>query len=198
MAIPRRDFLKVASVTGFAPATIPAIILAAGASRRLGRPKQLVLHQGETLLRRAVAAASACAPVVVVTGCGSEAMAAELAGLGVEVVFNPRWEEGMASSIRAGVKALPPGVPGALFLVCDQPAVDAALVAKLLAAWKGEPVACAYGGVRGIPAILPARVFPGLLALEGDRGARGFLQGEDVVEVPFEQGAWDVDEPGDL
>ena len=62
---------------------IPAIILAAGASRRLGEPKQLLRHQGQTLLRRAVAAAGACAPVLVVTGCRAEAMAAELAGLAV-------------------------------------------------------------------------------------------------------------------
>lgn len=177
---------------------LPAVILAAGASRRLGRPKQLERYRGESLLRRAVAAAGACDPVVVVTGCRAEAMAGELEGLPVRVVVNAGWEEGMASSLREGVRALDPGAEGALFLVCDQPAVDAALVARLLGAWKGAPVACAYGGVRGIPAILPARTFPALLALRGDRGARGLLQGDDVVEVPFPEGAWDVDEPGDL
>jgi molybdenum cofactor cytidylyltransferase len=177
---------------------IPAVILAAGASRRLGRPKQLVLHQGETLLRRAVAAAAPCAPVLVVTGCGAEAVTAALEGLAVQVVFNPDWEEGMASSIRAGVQALPAGAEGALFLVCDQPAVDAALVGRLLAAWHGAPVACAYGGVRGIPVLLPARVFPQLLALKGDQGAQALLGGEDVVEVHFPLGIWDVDLPGDL
>ncbi len=177
---------------------LPAVILAAGASRRLGRPKQLERYHGESLLRRAVAAAAACRPVVVVTGCRAEAMARELEGLPVRVVVNAGWEEGMASSLREGVRALDPGAEGALFLVCDQPAVDAALVARLLEAWKGAPVACAYGGVRGIPAILPARAFPALLALRGDRGARTLLQGDDVVEVPFPEGAWDVDEPGDL
>jgi molybdenum cofactor cytidylyltransferase len=135
---------------------------------------------------------------MVVTGCRAEEMADELRGLPVDVVFNAAWEEGMASSIRAGVRALGAGHAGALFLVCDQPAVDAALVGRLLAAWHGEPVACAYGGVRGIPAILPARAFPQLLALAGDRGARGLLQGAGVVEIPFPEGAWDVDEPGDL
>lgn len=179
-------------------AVLPAIILAAGASRRLGRPKQLELHEGATLLRRAVAAAGACAPILVVTGFRAPDMAAELAGLDVEVVVNPEWEEGMASSIRAGVRALPAGAQGALFLVCDQPAVDAELVGRLLAAFQGAPVACAYRGVRGIPALLPARAFPALLALRGDRGARGLLQGPDVVEIPFPRGDWDVDEPGDL
>ena len=175
-----------------------AIILAAGASRRLGSPKQLARFGGETLLRRAVAAAGACAPVLVVIGCRAADMAAELAGLPVELVVNPDWEEGMASSIRAGVQALPPGAEGALFLVCDQPAVDAELVARLLKAWQGLPVACTYGGVRGIPALLPASAFPALMALRGDRGAKGLLQGPEVVEVPFPQGLWDVDEPGDL
>ena len=176
---------------------IPAIILAAGASRRLGEPKQLLRHQGQTLLRRAVAAAGACAPVLVVTGCRAEAMAAELAGLEVQVVVNPGWEEGMASSIRAGVAALPEGWEAVLFLVCDQPAVDAALVGRLISAWSGAPVACAYDGVLGIPALLPARFRDRLLGLAGDRGARSLLGEPGVVAVPFPEGAWDVDVPGD-
>jgi molybdenum cofactor cytidylyltransferase len=177
---------------------IPAVILAAGASRRLGRPKQLVRFGAETLLARAVAAASACDPVIVVTGCQAEAVARELSRLPVHRVFNPGWEEGMASSIRAGVRALPPGAEGALFLVCDQPAVDRLMVERLLEAWRGVPVASVYAGVRGIPAILPAAAFPALLALRGDRGAKALLAGPDVVEVPFPEGAWDIDEPGDL
>ena len=177
---------------------IPAIILAAGASRRLGQPKQLVSYQGESLLRRAVKAACACNPVVVVTGFRAGAMADELAGLDVDVVVNAEWEEGMASSLRAGLRALAPGAQAALFLVCDQPAVDRDLVGRILSAWKGSPVACTYAGVRGIPALLPASAFPHLLALRGDRGARALLQGENVVEIPFPEGVWDVDEPGDL
>jgi molybdenum cofactor cytidylyltransferase len=177
---------------------IPAVILAAGASRRLGRPKQLVWYEGETLLARAVKAACACDPVIVVTGCQAGAMARELVPFPVHRVFNGAWEEGMASSIRAGVRALPPGSAGALFLVCDQPAVDRNLVDRLLAAWSGVPVACVYAGVRGIPAILPAASFPALLELKGDRGARSLLGGAEVLEVPFPEGAWDIDEPGDL
>jgi len=87
--------------------SLPAIILAAGASRRLGRPKQLVRLGGESLLRRTVRAALACDPVLVVLGSQAEAMAADLAGLPVIQVLNRDWEEGMASSIRAGIRALP-------------------------------------------------------------------------------------------
>jgi molybdenum cofactor cytidylyltransferase len=182
----------------FIPSPIPAIILAAGASRRLGRPKQLERLDGLTLLRRAVLAARPCDPVLVVTGFRAPDMAAELEGTPARAVFNPDWEEGMASSLRAGLSALPAGSAGALFLACDQPAVTEALVARILAAWDGRPVACAYAGVRGIPALLPAGDFPRILALRGDRGARALLQGPGVVVVPFPEGAWDVDRPGDL
>jgi molybdenum cofactor cytidylyltransferase len=107
----------------------------------------------------------------------------------------------MASSIRAGIRALPPGAEAALFLVCDQVAADGALVTRLLEARRRHPdavVACAYDGARGIPAVFPARCFPQLLALRGDRGARDLLRGGDVVEVPFPRGGEDVDRPADL
>lgn len=181
---------------------IPAIILAAGASRRLGRPKQLVALEGETLLRRAARSALAgCAPVLVVLGSGAGAMAANLAGLPVTLVGNPDWETGMASSLRAGIQALPAGAEAVLFMVCDQLAVDGALVLRLLEAWHAHPdtvIASGYAGTRGTPSIFPARCFPRLLELQGDRGARGLLQGDTVIAVPFPGGEVDVDLPGDL
>ena len=181
---------------------VPAVILAAGASRRLGRPKQLVLVEGETLLRRTVRAALAgCLPVLVVVGAQAREVEASLAGMPVQVVDNPEWEEGMAASIRAGVRALPPGSPAALFLVCDQLAVDGALVGRLLEVRRAQPdaiVACAYGDTRGTPTLFPARCFPQLLALRGDRGARDLLAGPDVLTVPFPAGTADVDTPADL
>jgi molybdenum cofactor cytidylyltransferase len=181
---------------------IPAVILAAGASRRLGRPKQLVELAGESLLRRTVRAALAgCAPVLVVVGAQADAMAAHLAGLPVTLVHNDQWEEGMAASIRAGVRALPATAAAVLFLVCDQPAVDAQLVRRLLETRGRHPeavVACGYAGTRGTPSIFPAWCFPDLLALRGDRGARGLLAGPGVEVVPFPEGEADVDYPEDL
>jgi molybdenum cofactor cytidylyltransferase len=182
--------------------TVPVLLLAAGASRRLGRPKQLVRLGGESLLRRAARAALAGGgPALVVLGARAEAMRAELAGLPVTVVVNPDWREGMAASIRAGLRALPEGAGAVLFLACDQPAVDGQLVNRLLELHGRHPdavVACAYAGARGIPALFPARCFPALLALTGDRGARGLLAGADVVELPFPEGAMDVDQEEDL
>ena len=180
----------------------PAIILAAGASRRLGRPKQLVQAGGQSLLRRTVRAAlETCAPVLVVVGHQGERMTEHLAGLPVTLVPNPGWEEGMASSIRAGILALPPDAPGALFLVCDQVALGAGLLGDLLAARRLHPgavVTCGYGGGRGIPSWFPAARFPDLRALRGDRGARALLDQEGVVVVPFPEGTRDVDLPADL
>ena len=184
------------------PAVVPTVILAAGASRRLGQPKQLVELEGESLLRRIVRTALAGGgPVTVVTGCKAPEMAAHLAGLPVDLVVNPGWEEGIAASLRCGVAALPPGTSGVLLLLCDQPGVDPGLLARLQAAHRADPealIACAYADTRGTPALFPAHSFPRLLELTGDRGARGLLQGEGVVLLPFPAGAVDVDCPEDL
>ena len=139
--------------------------------------------------------------MLVVVGARAGEVEASLAGMPVQVVHNPEWEEGMAASIRAGVRALPPGSPAALFLVCDQLAVDGALVGRILEVRRTHPdaiVACAYGNTRGTPTLFPARCFPQLLALRGDRGARDLLAAPDVLTVPFPAGTADVDTPGDL
>jgi CTP:molybdopterin cytidylyltransferase MocA len=112
----------------------PAVILAAGASRRLGQPKQLIAIDGELLLHRmARIALQVCAPVLVVLGHEAEQMKAALGELPVQCIKNLDWEEGMASSLRAAVSALPPEAIAAIFLVCDQPAVDQALLERILA-----------------------------------------------------------------
>ena len=180
---------------------VPVVLLAAGASRRLGSPKQLLDWGGATLLRRAAGTALAGGgPVLVVTGFRAADMEAELAGLPLQVVRNPHWEEGMGASLRCGVAALPPA-SGVLLMVCDQPAVSPDLLARMQEAHRLEPsaiVACAYGGSRGTPALFPARTFGELLAMGGDRGARALLQGPGVITIPFPEGAGDVDRPEDL
>jgi molybdenum cofactor cytidylyltransferase len=181
---------------------VPAVILAAGRSRRLGTAKQLLVWEGETLLRRiARVALAGGGPVWVVTGHRAEAMAEALAGLPVQILVNPEWEEGQAASVRCGVTALPPGVTGVLLLVCDQPAVDPALLERLRAIHRDRPealVACAYGGARGIPALFPARLLPRLLELRGDRGGRDLLRDPAALLVPFPAGEFDLDRPEDL
>jgi len=179
---------------------IPALILAAGSGRRMGGPKALLILDGETLLQRAarIALAAGCAPVIAVVGDWDPGALDP----SVRVVLNTEAAEGMASSIRAGIAALPGSATAVLVLAIDQPAVDAPLLRQLLllhAAQVGAvPVACAYGGSLGIPAIVPARFFPELLALEGDRGAKPILLRENAPTIPFPEGAWDLDTPEDL
>ena len=176
---------------------LPAVILAAGAGIRMGGPKALLALDGETLLQRAVRVvrAAGCDPVLAVVGDWDPGP------LDAVRVPNPDAAEGMASSIRAGVRALPADAPAALFLTVDQPAVDAPLLRRLLAlaALAPEhPAACAYGDTLGIPAVLPRRLFPDLLALVGDRGAKGILLRETTATLPFPAGEDDLDTPGDL
>ncbi len=178
---------------------IAAVILAAGEGRRMGGPKALLHIDGETLLRRATRAALAagCDPVVAVIGAWDP----DLDGVEVQTVVNTDAHEGMASSIRRGIAVLPAKVDAALLLTVDQPAVDAELLKNLLALAARapeRPTACAYAGTLGIPAVLPRRLFPDLLALSGDRGAKAILLREATATLPFPGGEADLDVPTDL
>ncbi len=178
---------------------IAAVILAAGAGRRMDGPKALLSFEGETLLRRAARAAldAGCRPVVAVIGAWDPG----LGDLAVQTVLNSEAPEGMASSIRAGIAALPPEADAALLLTVDQPAVDRALLEALLALAQESPrrpVACAYADTLGVPAVLPRRLFPELRALRGDRGAKALLLREEAAALPFPAGSDDLDAPEDL
>ncbi len=189
--------------------SMPAIILAAGASRRLGQPKQLVRIQGERLLGRTIRVAkeSGVDPVFVVIGAQQEVMGPEVERAGVVAVMNPAWEQGIASSVRAGLGALAEALPeakGVLLLVCDQPKLTAehlrALEAAFDAAAGAAIVASGYDGIAGIPVIFPAGQFGSLLGLQGDTGARSLLRNPPVplLTVDFALGAIDIDTPEDL
>ena len=141
-------------------ASVAAIVLAAGASRRLGQPKQLLMLGGETLLERAVRLVSeaGAAPVFVVLGAYHERIH-EATPIGdAKIVINDRWKQGIATSIHAalgGLDAAAPDAKGALILSCDQPLLTAAHLRALIEifAAQAEPslVASAYAGVVGIP-----------------------------------------------
>ncbi len=178
-----------------------AILLAAGASRRLGRCKQLLELEGEPMVRRAARLCldAGFAPVVVVLGCAAAEVGAALEGLPVQAVENPDWTEGMASSLRRGVAALPGPVGGALVLACDQPALTVELLQEFRRRHQAEPTATLasdYGNGHGIPALFPGDRLPELAALRGDRGARGLLGA--ALRIPFAEGAFDFDTPEDV
>jgi len=179
-------------------------VLAAGGSRRLGTPKQLVPHRGRPLLEAVTAAACAApvARVAVVLGARAPEIVPCLSSQDVDVLVNGHWQLGLASSIHCATSWAVARSAAALLLVSgDQPHLDAAHVGALLAAHRasGRAVASLYAGVRGVPALFPRSYFPRLLELRGDTGAAALLRGSDVVdEVPWPAGAFDVDEPADV
>jgi molybdenum cofactor cytidylyltransferase len=172
-----------------------AVVLAAGASTRLGEPKQLVRIGGEALLERAVRVAreAGCAPIVVVLGAEAERIRAACDLGDAVIVENERWSEGMASSIQTGIRAVG-DVDGAVLMTCDQPAVTVGHLRVLMAT--GEVAASAYAGRGGVPAYLPASLFPALMLLRGDAGARELLRTARTVELPG--GELDVDTADEL
>ena len=172
---------------------VAAILLAAGASRRLGRAKQTVVIGGETLVERAVRVATEAglSPVIVVTRIG---VTVKLNCC--EVVVNPRAAEGMASSIRSGVKrAIAMEVEGAVLMTCDQVALRPEHLRSLYAE-VNRVTGSGYAGKIGIPAYFPAANFEDLLKLRGDVGARELLQ--DAAVVVDEGRGLDVDTEEDV
>ena len=187
---------------------VGAVILAAGASVRLGRPKQLLEIDGQPLVVRAAEAAlgAGAAPVVVVLGANAEQIRPVLRGVDVGLVLNQDWNDGMASSVRAGLHALGQitlRLDAVLLAVCDQPAFDARaarrLVESLQASTRGM-AAARYAGRNGVPAIFRREHFFALSRLKGDQGARALLQGkpDEVIPVDLPDLALDLDTPEDL
>lgn len=188
---------------------IAAVVLAAGRSTRMGGSNKLLAEiGGRPLIRIAVEAAlaSRARPVIVVTGHERERVEAALAGLPVRLVHNPDFAQGLGSSLRAGIAAVPAEADGAIVCLGDMPQVDAALIDRLIAAFAPEAGALAVvptiDGRRGNPVLWSRRFFPDLIAIEGDIGARHLISryGEAVVEVAVTgKGALvDVDTPDAL
>lgn len=185
---------------------VALVLLAAGASSRMGQPKQLLPYQGRTLLRHAAetALATGCQPVVLVTGAVHEPLAQGVRGLPLLIAHNPEWATGMGSSIRAGLKAAlekAPQPPAAvLIMLCDQPLVTPALLLDLIEQQhltQAPVVAAAYGDTLGVPAVFGAATFAALQQLRGAEGARKLIAAYEpaVGSVPFPGGIFDVDTP---
>lgn len=192
-------------------APVPAILLAAGASTRLGQPKQLLrlpAFDGETLIDHAVGLAreAGAGPIFVILGAHAEEIHLECELLNCILMRNEAWSEGMASSLRLGISAVlenAPAASGAMVLACDQPALSAEHLRQLLGAHRGDPnsiAASRYCGRTGVPAIFPRALFPALLELKGDQGARAILQrsGMAIYPIEFPLGELDIDSPEDL
>ena len=160
---------------------VAAIILAAGASVRFGQPKLLADWRGKPLIAHVadVALASSARPIIVVVGAHEQAIRAALGERPVTVVVNPNWAEGMSSSVRAGVKTLPPGTSGALFVLADQPNLTPELLNHLIEQFRatGAPIVePRFGDQPGNPALFARELFGELMQLTGDRGGRPVIQ----------------------
>ena len=186
---------------------IAAVVLAAGSSSRMGRPKQLLRVGADTLLRHSVEqaiASSVCATFVVI-GANAQQMRDELRELPAALVENARFAEGMGTSISAAIQAIerePSPFDAVVLLTCDQPNVSAESIDELIAehARSAAPlVASAYAGTLGVPALFARDYFSALRELPPETGAKEILMRhrDDVVAVQFEPAAVDIDTPAD-
>lgn len=179
------------------------IILAAGRSARLGRPKQLLSYQGKNLLQHTIDAAheSQAGPVIVVLGSDMDVIAESLDPVHLTIVKNPNWEIGMASSVACGINTmndLYPDTEAVILMVCDQPFVNSKLLKNLIDKQEesgSSIVASSYENIQGTPALFLKKHFDELSALNGDTGARSLIKryAESIEAIPFDQGSIDID-----
>lgn len=184
-------------------AGVAAILLAAGGSSRMGRPKQLLTIGGQSLLARTVGTAESvgCDPILVVLGRDTDRCRAHI-GRRAMAVQNDAWESGMGSSLRAGAKALPAGTRAAMILLCDQPWVSADTLHRLMEAFhKTRPAACvaAYAETLGPPVIVNEATLRRLHYWPDTQGAKALWTGGEinVTTVACPEAAADIDTPDD-
>ena len=191
------------------PYKIAAILLAAGGSSRMGgRPKQLLVYDGKTLLRRAVETllASTCSPVVVILGAEFEKAKNEIEDLPLEIVRNENWRTGMSSSIKTGLEHLlqiAPDASAVIIALCDQPKIKAThinLIAKKFRGTAAGIVVAEYSGTVGVPGLFSERYFTELLNIKGDKGARNLIRSSsaDLSTIKISEAAYDIDTLDDL
>jgi molybdenum cofactor cytidylyltransferase len=183
------------------------IILAAGASVRMGTPKQLLRYREQSLIGHVVqvANASVCQPIIVVLGAYSERIKPEINSEQVHIVENPFLAEGISSSIRVGIEALnviKKEAKAVVLMVCDQPFISPQLINQLVEVHETtlKPiVASQYANTLGVPALFNRSLFAKLTTLSGTDGARQVIKkylGE-VLAIPFPEGVFDLDTPDD-
>lgn len=185
--------------------SVGLIILAAGASTRMGTPKQLLLYRGRSFVRHIteVAIASVCQPIAVVLGAHAQRIKPEVSQLPVQVVENQQWAQGMSSSLRVGMEALNamnPKLEAVAIALCDQPFVSSQTLDQLVEAYHftGKPIiASEYAGTLGVPAVFSRTLFSEFMALKSTEGAKQIIKKHihEVFSVPFAEGSIDIDTP---
>ena len=192
----------------FSNREIAILLLAAGSSSRLGRSKQLLSITGQPLLLKSVKAAieSGIKNITVVLGANEQAHREVITDAGVQVVVNTAWKKGMGNSLKVGLSYLLQQTPKAeavITMVCDQPLINSDQLLKLVFEYESSEstiVASFYQGVAGVPVLFHRTLFPELLLLHDDAGAKKMLQQHShlVKTVPFPGGEIDIDTEDDL
>lgn len=186
---------------------IGGLLLAAGGSRRMGTPKQLLEFEGRTLLQRAAETLidSNCDPIVVVLGAEYSQSQVEIGGLPLAICFNGNWQSGMSSSIKAGLNELiriEPELAAVMITLCDQPHTTADHIDLFATEFRRSAasiVAAEYGGTLGVPALFSRAMFIDLLRLEGDKGARDLIRNsKNTKRIILDEAAFDIDTPEDM
>ncbi|MEH2287831.1 nucleotidyltransferase family protein [Nostoc sp.] len=187
--------------------TVAIMILAAGASTRMGTPKQLLFYQGRSLLQyiTEMAIASVCQPVVVVLGANAEQIHPQIQQLPVRVVKNLDWACGMSASIKSGIEFLnnlPQQIEAVVITLCDQPFVSHQIINQLVDTYyltKKPIIACEYGDTLGVPALFNQAFFLELATLKETSGAKKVINNNlnEVFSIPFPLGNIDIDTPKD-
>jgi len=181
---------------------VAGILMAAGASTRLGQPKQLLEWKGRPLIAHAAHTAldAGLDPVVVVIGHRAEEMRAALRSAPVTIVENPHWPEGMSTSMRVGLSTLPGDVDAAIFLLVDQPRIEARHLKAMIAAYRASDkriVVSACKGRRASPTLFDRALFDQLLRITGDTGGRSIIDANpdwvEPVEADDERTLLDID-----
>ena len=186
---------------------IGIIILAAGESRRMGSPKQILPIEGKALLRRTteIALATHCEPIVLVLGANKPQIAPEIIDLPLTIIDNPMWHQGLSSSVKMGMAGLwitTKDIDAVMILVCDQPYLSVEILNKMIEVYKTKKpklVGCRYGDEVGVPVLFDKVLFGELLNLTGEKGAKPILMNhlDEAHIVDFEKGEIDLDTPED-
>lgn len=184
---------------------VAAVILAAGGSTRFGSPKLLHPFHGHPLIRHVaeIATSSRADSTLVVLGSDADQLRPHLWGLNVMIMENPLWRSGLSSSIQAALRTLPASADGVMLMLADQPLVTAGVLNRLIDAFALRThaiVASSYAGTTGVPAIFSRSVFPELMRLSGDEGAKSVIQrgAVEALTIPFPGGELDIDTGEDV
>ena len=182
------------------------LILAAGNSSRLGQPKQLIEFEGQTLIERVTETALMVSDnILIIFGGNSELIIPKIERFSdtISTIFNPNWQQGMGTSIRIGVENLAEKSDAILILLSDQPFISSLLLKNMIQIFQkslNPIVSCLYNQQLGVPMLFDKSVFPELIKLSGDRGAKSFLHlyKDNISTIDFPEGIIDIDTFKDL